>query len=71
MFRGIKCKHIIGTELSLKIREEVKKKIIEPIVNVGKCIFCKSAQIVKDGLRHNKYGDIQNSIAKIARNILQ
>jgi putative transposase len=59
MFRGIKCKHIIATELSLKIREEVKKKIIEPIMNIGKCIFCKSAQIVKDGLRHNKYGDIQ------------
>ena len=59
MFRGIKCKHIIATELSLKIREIVKKKIIEPIVNIGKCIFCKSAQIVKDGLRHNKYGDIQ------------
>ncbi|MGI9010910.1 MAG: SWIM zinc finger family protein [Nitrososphaeraceae archaeon] len=27
MFRGIKCKHIIATELSLKIREIVKKKI--------------------------------------------
>ena len=23
------------------------------------CIFCKSSNIVKDGLRHNKYGDIQ------------
>ena len=59
MFRGIKCKHIIATELSLKIREQVKERIIEPIVNIGKCIYCKSAQIVKDGLRHNKYGDIQ------------
>lgn len=59
MFKGIKCKHIIATELSLKIREQVKKRIIEPIVNIGKCIYCKSSQIVKDGLRHNKYGDIQ------------
>ncbi|MGZ5491794.1 MAG: SWIM zinc finger family protein, partial [Nitrososphaeraceae archaeon] len=59
MFRGIKCKHIIATELSLKIREIVKRKIIEPIVNIGNCIFYKSAQIVKDGLRHIKYGDIQ------------
>lgn len=59
MFRGIKCKHIIATELSFKIREQVKKRIIEPIVNSGKCIYCKSSQIVKDGLRHNKYCDIQ------------
>ena len=67
MFRGIKCKHIIATELSLKIREQVKKRIIEPIVNIGKCIYCKSSQIVKDGLRHNKYGDIQKFNCKICK----
>ena len=49
MFRGIKCKHIIATELSLKIREEVKKKIIEPIMNTGKCIFCKKCGINIEG----------------------
>lgn len=60
-FRHVCCKHIHAVEFSIKIREEVrgKTKIIINPVNVDSCIYCLSTNISKDGLRHNKYGDIQ------------
>jgi transposase-like protein len=58
-FRGVKCKHIYAVEVSFAIRKEVEVTRFEPIVNTQECIYCKSATIVKDGLRHNKHGDIQ------------
>jgi putative transposase len=58
-FRGVKCKHIYAVEISFAIRKEVEVTRIEPLVNVNECIYCKSATIVKDGLRHNTHGDIQ------------
>ena len=57
-YRQVKCKHIWAVEISVKLREVVAPKIIEPI-DVHACIYCHSEQIVRDGLRHNKYGDIQ------------
>lgn len=57
--RGVKCKHIHAVELSLAIRKEVEVTRIEPILDIKNCIFCKSTKIVKDGIRHNKCGDIQ------------
>jgi len=57
--RGVKCKHIIAVKISYALRKEVEVARIEPITNIQQCIYCKSSQIVKDGLRHNKYGDIQ------------
>jgi putative transposase len=61
MYRNVKCKHVIGLEISLAIKKEVKIRtpfVIQPI-STSNCIYCKSGKIVKDGLRHNKYGDIQ------------
>lgn len=58
-FRGVKCKHIFAVEISFALRKEVEISRIEPIPNINKCIHCKSGAIVKDGLRHNKHGDIQ------------
>jgi transposase-like protein len=60
----IRCKHIWAVELSLKIREQVQARVIEPITDIHACIFCKSENIKKDGLRHNKYGDIQKFFCK-------
>ncbi len=59
--RGVKCKHIYAVEFSFAIRKQVEKVKIEPIiaVNPTACLLCGSANIVKDGLRHNQYGDIQ------------
>jgi transposase-like protein len=58
-FRGVKCKHIFAVEISFALRKQVEVARIEPIPNINNCIYCHSIIIVKDGLRHNKYGDIQ------------
>ncbi len=60
-FRHVCCKHIHAVEFSIKLREEVREKnkvVISP-VNITSCIYCLGNNISKDGLRHNKYGDIQ------------
>jgi putative transposase len=59
VFRQMKCKHIFAVEFSISLRAEVAVRRIEPIENLTECIFCGSSNIVKDGVRHNKYGDIQ------------
>jgi transposase-like protein len=58
VYRDLKCKHIYAVEFSLKIREVVQPTVIEPI-HIEVCLYCKSPEIVRDGQRHNKYGDIQ------------
>lgn len=58
-FRQVCCKHIHAVEFSLKLREQVKKNtVIQPIIN-HICQFCNSDKIVKNAIRHNKYGDLQ------------
>lgn len=57
-YRGVKCKHIFAVEISFALRKEIEVRKIEP-VNVACCIYCNSISIVKDGLRHNRYGNIQ------------
>ena len=46
-----------AVELSKSLREATKR--ITPIENVGECVYCQSFEIVKDGVRHNKHGDLQ------------
>jgi transposase-like protein len=60
----IRCKHIWAVELSQKIRKHVQARVIEPITDTHACIYCKSENIKKEGLRHNKYGDIQKFYCK-------
>ena len=55
----MKCKHIWAVEFSLRLREKVKENVLLEPVSITACIFCKSSSFKKDGLRHNKYGDIQ------------
>jgi putative transposase len=57
-YRGVKCKHIFTVEISFALRKEIEVRRIEP-VSIACCIYCNSINIVKDGLRHNKYGNIQ------------
>lgn len=63
VFRGVTCKHIHAVELSLALREKVASEAVTPTiiqpVMVKTCPQCQSEQIVKHGVRHNKYGDIQ------------
>ena len=58
-YRKIKCKHIFSVVISLSLRAEVAVRRIEPVDNLTECIFCGSSNIVKDGIRHNKCGEIQ------------
>ena len=44
IYRQIRCKHIIAVEVSLKLREHVQARVIEPITDIHACIFCKSEQ---------------------------
>jgi len=57
-FRKTCCKHIHAVEISLSIRTEVKKHVIEP-VKVDCCPKCKSGEFVKNGTRQNQNQTIQ------------
>jgi transposase-like protein/predicted nucleic acid-binding Zn finger protein len=59
VYRGVKCKHIFAVEFSSQIRNEVQIRRIEPKASVQVCRYCGSSEIVKDGVRHNKHGDLQ------------
>ena len=62
-YRQVKCKHIWAVEISLKLREAIQPRVIEP-VDIHACLYCKSSDLIKWGLRHNKYGDIQKFSCK-------
>ena len=59
IYREVKCKHIWGVELSLKLRDKVQENVVIQPIAINACLYCQSPQIVKNGLRHNRYGDIQ------------
>ena len=58
-YRHAECKHIRAIEFSSKLRAIVATKIIAPIQNLTQCIYCGSSNIVKDGVRKNKAGNLQ------------
>jgi len=64
IYRHVKCKHIWSVEFSLAFKKEVKARRLEPITSISNCIFCGSVNIVKDGVRHNKHGDIRKFYCK-------
>jgi putative transposase len=63
-YRNVVCKHIWAVQISLRIRQQVAARVIEPITDIHACLFCKSKSIIKWGLRHNRYGDIQKFSCK-------
>jgi transposase-like protein len=64
VYRHVKCKHIYAVEISLALRTEVAIQRIEPMDNLNECIFCGSSNIMKWGVRKNKFGDIQKYLCK-------
>lgn len=58
-YRHVKCKHMFALEVSQKMKQEVKAHTVIQPLNTSKCVYCGSEEIVKDGLRHNKKGDLQ------------
>jgi len=59
VYRDEKCKHIWAVELSLKLKEQVRRNIIIEPITVSECLFCRSLNIKKFGVRRNKSGNIQ------------
>jgi len=62
-YRGVKCKHVHAVELSYALRQEVENVVI-PEITLECCPTCKSENIVKHGVRHNKSGNIQRYSCK-------
>jgi len=63
-YRHIKCKHIFAVEISIKMKDQVKRNIVIAPLNTSECVYCGSDQIVKDAVRHNKKYDIQRYLCK-------
>lgn len=60
IYRGMECKHVRAVELSYVMRSVIVRPVqVIQVANVKKCPSCDSESIVKHGLRHNRYGDIQ------------
>ena len=58
-YRQVKCKHIFAVEFSQSLRAEVAVSRVVSEIDVQACRHCGSSDIVKDGVRHNKHGDLQ------------
>ena len=58
-YRNAKCKHIFAVEFSNSLRTEVATTRIIPELNLQNCRYCGVSDLVKDGVRHNKHGDLQ------------
>lgn len=70
-FRSVICKHIYSVNFSKELRKVVSEDIAQPIVIPSpeskplECLKCKTQdQIVKDGKRFNKRGEIQKYLCK-------
>jgi transposase-like protein len=59
VYREVRCKHIIAVQISTELRNKVRENVIIQPVTITVCLFCRSSNLKKFGLRHNKYGDIQ------------
>lgn len=57
--RGVQCKHIFSVMFSFNLRAQVKKSVVIKPIEVRDCLFCHSTNLKKNGIRHNKSGDIQ------------
>jgi putative transposase len=59
------CKHIHAVEFSIELRNQTRlenKVVLSPIISTvttTECNFCHGSNISKNGIRHNKRGDIQ------------
>ena len=62
MYRGVCCKHSHAIEISKRMREAVQREVPKMVikqVDLGKCKFCGSDQIVKHGMKKLKRGPVQ------------
>lgn len=71
IFRSVTCKHIHAVEISFELRKKVSSEIVIEPITINTCPQCKSDQIVKRGIRHNKYETFNDIPVKTATNALQ
>ena len=64
IYREIKCKHIWAVQFSQAIRKTVGESVVIKPLDMQVCLYCSSKELVKDGVRHNKNGDIQRFTCK-------
>jgi putative transposase len=63
-YREAKCKHRWAVEISVALRNTVEQNItIEPL-SPNICPYCASGNLIRHGLRHNGYGDLQRFTCK-------
>jgi len=58
-YHHVTCKHIHAVLFSQSLRAEVAVSKVIAEITVKACQYCGSNDIVKDGVRHNKHGDLQ------------
>jgi len=68
-FRSLVCKHIYSVQFSKELRKKIiSEDIAQPLVipsPQSECLKCKTQdQIVKDGKRYNKSGEIQKYLCR-------
>ncbi|MGO9643394.1 MAG: SWIM zinc finger family protein, partial [Candidatus Bathyarchaeia archaeon] len=57
--RNVKCKHIWAVEFSVALRNKVEQSVVIEPLSPSVCPYCASTKLVRHGLRHNKYGNLQ------------
>ena len=56
---GHTCKHIHAVDISIRMRQAVQSGTTIEQVDITKCKFCGSPNIIRDCIRHFKKGDVQ------------
>ena len=64
VFRGLTCKHIWAVQFSFELRKAVEQSVVIQPLNIESCPSCASHNVVKHGLRHNGYGNLQRFSCK-------
>jgi len=64
VYRHVKCKHSWAVETSLALCKPVSPSVVIQPINALMCQHCDSNKVVKNALRHNKYGNIQRYLCK-------
>jgi putative transposase len=68
-FRGTKCKHIWAVQISVGIKEQVRRNLVLGPITITGCSYCGSENIIKSGIRHNKNGDIQRFACNVCKKV--
>ncbi len=58
-FRRVCCKHIHGVEISKRMRDAVQKSVTISEIDLGRCKFCDSDDIIRKGTKKLKRGGTQ------------